>query len=429
MPSEPELITREGPADRMRERSRQAGGSGRIGQDRPASTEQAARAEAMVRQHLERLAPIAGWVKVDAAGGAAFYVNGALGAMSAGAPDAPVEVLLSLHPDDLVSIIRGDLEPRRAVFFGQMRVGGSMALAMRFCDALAANIQVLGDVRAGNLPQPTTDHDQAKSDLEQFGYCLVAGALSAAEVSDLRERLVEQAAAEAQAGIGSLDGGAAKANQRVWNLINKGRVFEALLLNPVIEDFVTHVLGEHALLSSMSANIAGPGGEPEILHYDQMSIPPQPGDTPLGLNVAFFLDEVFEENGGTRLMPGSHRRGVAPQDPYSSDGTIAAAGPAGTAMIMNSLFWHGTGANRTKARRHVILADFKRYWVRPQENHVLSLRPEVAARLPDRVLTMLGFRCTGALGGVERPVEGEMVSRPANPMGEMRPRQGGGHEV
>ena len=46
------------------------------------------------------------------------------------------------------------------------------------------------------LPRPTTDLDQLKADLDEHGYCIVADALSPDEVTALRTRITEQAAAE-----------------------------------------------------------------------------------------------------------------------------------------------------------------------------------------------------------------------------------------
>lgn len=51
------------------------------------------------------------------------------------------------------------------------------------------------------LPSPTADLDRAEVDLLTHGYCIVADALSEAEVASLRGRLVEQAAAERRAGL------------------------------------------------------------------------------------------------------------------------------------------------------------------------------------------------------------------------------------
>ena len=38
------------------------------------------------------------------------------------------------------------------------------------------------------LPEPTTDLDRHKADLDEFGYCIVADALSAEQATALKER-------------------------------------------------------------------------------------------------------------------------------------------------------------------------------------------------------------------------------------------------
>ena len=45
-------------------------------------------------------------------------------------------------------------------------------------------------------PQLTKDRNQAHSDLDEYGYCLIGEALTPKEVETARTRLVEQAAAE-----------------------------------------------------------------------------------------------------------------------------------------------------------------------------------------------------------------------------------------
>jgi ectoine hydroxylase-related dioxygenase (phytanoyl-CoA dioxygenase family) len=230
---------------------------------------------------------------------------------------------------------------------------------------------------------------------------------------------VEQAAGEVAEGVATFDGGPTQPNQRVWNLINKGQEFEDLLEDPIIDAFVPDLLGEHFIISSYTANIARKGGEPQILHYDQILIQPPLRDMMVGLNIGWFLDDVTEENGGTRLVPCSGMPGMAPADPYSIEGTIAAEAPAGSVLIWDSRVWHGTGTNCTNHPRHVVLLYFNRYFVRPQENHTLSLHPDVESRLTDRAKVMLGFRCTGSLGGVEGPVEGLLVKRPQPAIGRL----------
>lgn len=125
------------------------------------------------------------------------------------------------------------------------------------------------DVR--HLPQPTTDMGLAKSQLDQFGYCLLANALSRDEVAALRQRVEEQAAAERQQSVAFRDAGGP--NQRIWFLVNKGQVFRDLLHHRDVRELIGHVLGESYLLSSFTANIANPGGIMEM-HTDQWWMPP-----------------------------------------------------------------------------------------------------------------------------------------------------------
>lgn len=101
---------------------------------------------------------------------------------------------------------------------------------------------------------------------------------------------------------------------------------------------------------------------------------------------------------------------------------MAAAGPAGTALCFESRLWHATGPNReTSGERPVILLFFMRSFIRQQENNFLSIRPEVEAKLTDRVKAFLGYRTTGAFGGVEGDVrEGLFVKKVENPVGAFR---------
>ena len=71
--------------------------------------------------------------------------------------------------------------------------------------------------------------------------------------------------------------------------------------------------------------------------------------------------------------------------------------------MFDGRIWHGTGANRTDAKRHVLLAYYCRPFVRQQENPFLSMSPDVEAGLSPGVRRLLGYKIWGTLGGVEGP--------------------------
>jgi ectoine hydroxylase-related dioxygenase (phytanoyl-CoA dioxygenase family) len=206
-------------------------------------------------------------------------------------------------------------------------------------------------------------------------------------------------------------------------LLNKGRIFHDLLLNPLIDEFVPEVLGEHPILTGIVSIIATPGGKTTTMHLDQSFVQPEVPQFQTGINILWFLDDVCEANGGTRIMPASHKGGIGPADPSTPEGTIAAEGPAGTALLLDSRVWHATGNNRTDKARHLVVSYLSRSFMRAQENYFLSLRPELEDTLDEKVKVMLGYRCTGSLGAVEGPIEGKMNSRLSNPVGELKPME------
>ncbi len=250
------------------------------------------------------------------------------------------------------------------------------------------------------LPPMRTSLDDARSDLDTYGVTRIADALDPVTLAALRARIEEQAAAEAAAGLSFVDGGGA--NQRVWNLVSKGQVFRDLLSHEIVTTLARHVLEGDYALSSHTANIAGPGGEAMVLHSDQGYAP---RNVPLALAVNFLwmVGDFTEENGATRVAPGSHR---IMREPTAADveATLPGTGPAGTVLVFDGRIWHGTGANTTAdQRRWAVLTYFCRPWVRPQENYTLSTVPEVLDTASPELAQLLGTRVWRTLGGVQGP--------------------------
>ncbi|KAJ5763853.1 hypothetical protein N7533_002534 [Penicillium manginii] len=316
-------------------------------------------------------------------------------------------------PEYLIQFSQGKLEPRYALFkdafFHEASMPkGDICVAIKFGDLLCPISPVPPKVLpVASLPTPTEDLDRVRADIAEFGYGLVKDALAPEQIATLKKAVLEQAAGEVAAGVAAKDGGPNAPNQRIWTLINKGQEFIDLLQHPLIDEIVPDFLGEHALIHSYSANIARPGNVPMQLHTDQVAIQPP---------------NVTAENGGTRVYPGSHLGHVAPDDIFDLKDSVAAQGPAGTALVFESRLWHATGPNiQQTGERPVILMFFMRSFIRQQENNFLSLREDVERDLPDKVKAMLGFCTTGALGGVEGDVrEGQMVKRLKNPVGALR---------
>ena len=318
------------------------------------------------------------------------------------------------------------------------------------------------------LPQPTNDPAALKTDIDEFGYCLVKDAITPEQLGAARQRLLEQAQAELEHGQAFEDGGAnqqwgaftddegkvrreafsAKAggvNQRVWVLINKGKVWSELLKQATVRAVVGHVLGADYLLSSYGANIAKPGGIAMNLHTDQWWMPepihrapnPVPAGSltrelsnrvdehpamiapPVVVNVMWMLNDFTEANGATRIVPRSHLYGRRPDAERDKDVlSIPAEGTAGSAMLFDGRIWHGTGANTSDGQRLGVLTTFVAPQFRTQVNFTTATSPEVVAEADEDLLALLGFKIWNAYGRVESPVAG-FVRQGERSLGEM----------
>ncbi len=304
------------------------------------------------------------------------------------------------------------------------------------------------------LPRPTENLERIEADIDAFGYGLLANALSAAQTAALRARLEEQAAAERKIGAAYRDAGlgGAGVNQRLYFLVNKGRVFRNLLKHRRARELVRHILGDEYLLSSFTANIANPGGIVQP-HTDQWWMPPPtyPGKTvvrpgsmtrekargahmggeataglpmippAVACNVMWMLTDFTEENGATCVAPGSHLLGRQPDPELDSEiGWVPAAAPAGTAMIFEGRLWHSTGANRGTTPRLGVLNYFCAPQFRQQENLTLGVSQEVLDEADADLLALLGFKTWSGYGRVESPRQ-SFVVRGETGLGELRP--------
>jgi len=243
-----------------------------------------------------------------------------------------------------------------------------------------------------------------RHDLEEQGYCLVQDALPMEKFDELRATLVRLAAEEIAAGTDYVyEKGS---NQRVWVLLNKGRIFEELVQNEVVLELVGSLLGEGFLLSNTNANIAGPGGKPMFLHSDTDYVPPPFPPYALVTNAMWFLDDFTAENGATRIVPNSHK--LRHQPDYSKKyETVPVTGPRGTVMVFHGGLWHQTGRNTTAdQKRHGIITYYCRPFMRQQENFFKSLDPAVLERATPRLRQLLGYEMwlggVGAIGGLPR---------------------------
>ena len=179
------------------------------------------------------------------------------------------------------------------------------------------------------------------------------------------------------------------------------RVFaEEVLCHPLLLGAADAVLGPAC--ASYQLNIAhvldrGPGAEAQMLHRDELVWLHVPRPHPeLQLASMIALEAFTEENGATRIVPGSHR--WEPERQPEASEVASAAMPAGAAAIYLGSTLHGGGANTSAGlgRRGMHLS-YVVGWLRTEENQYLSVPAEVVRTLPRRSQELLGWTAHDAL--------------------------------
>ena len=259
------------------------------------------------------------------------------------------------------------------------------------------------------LPTPTKEIKQIRKDFKKWGYALIEDGMSKDQCHLFIERLLEQAQGEKLAGVNSMT----PSGQYVHTLINKGEMFRGCIeqdpshvqAGVLIENFLNETLGTGWICHSFLANGAEKGYYPQVLHLDQSPLSPWiTQEAPALVNTLYIPQDVNEENGGTLIIPGSHKNIIK----AGSNGKIGKLPPAinlearaGTVMLFDGRLLHGTGVNHTKEIRFVAAMSNVKSWMRSQENWVISVDPEIIKNASPKLLHRMGLQAVTYGGTIE----------------------------
>ena len=243
--------------------------------------------------------------------------------------------------------------------------------------------------------------------LEAFdtqGFCVIPELLDASQLQRQREALVPWVD-QGPMGRNVFEG---TRTHRIYAMLAKDPVFAELVAHPVSLAWAEHYLGQSCLLSACLAIHLQPGESAQPWHTDDGHTSLTPPHDLLGVSTFWALDDTTLENGATEVLPGSHRwsetefPGVLRDQDFATEADVAGdpgaqpdavkvTMPAGSLMIARGDLWHRGGANRSDTARCLVTPQYCAGWLRPLESMLLSVPPERAAALPERVRELLGY--------------------------------------
>ncbi|MFJ8546198.1 phytanoyl-CoA dioxygenase family protein [Streptomyces sp. NPDC093586] len=188
--------------------------------------------------------------------------------------------------------------------------------------------------------------------------------------------------------------------KRLTNLVTHSPTFR----NEIIDHPLVHEISDRVFLEESgtywmtTAQVIeiGPGNKAQMLHRDLENWFPFIGMGPKGpevtINFLVALTDFTEENGATRVIPGSNHWSDF-EDRGTPEQTIPAVMNAGDALFISGKTAHGGGANQTDDQyRRAVAFTFNAGYLTGEEAYPFLVDMEIARQLSPRVQRVLGFR-------------------------------------
>lgn len=191
---------------------------------------------------------------------------------------------------------------------------------------------------------------------------------------------------------------------RVWELekppvsqhkLLKHQTFLDLIEHPPILNRHIAIFGEQVQLLQYDFLRQGPHSDfPERAWHRDFSFP---GERPLAINTILYLDDMTEEVGPTRVVPGTHRGEAKPPADRTNQplpGEVAVYAEAGDACFINAPIWHTGGRNRGDGVRRGIYLYYGYWWLKRYESD-RTLPWQAFENASEQRLRLLGIKMPG----------------------------------
>ena len=227
--------------------------------------------------------------------------------------------------------------------------------------------------------------------LQMDGWTVVEGLIPASKVAAIRQGVLdttEELADQAQRGSdvpGAVSYGRdasrslrkrAEGVGHVPGFLNYNQSIGSFLADDRLMVIVRATLGPQVKISFSTGTTNYPGNGRGAWHADwpcnQQSAGCMPSpylDAAIHLTTLWMLSPFTEQNGGTLIVPGSHRNrnnpsgtmGVDRMAPYPTEMNVT--GEPGSVLIMDSRLWHATAPNRSAEPRIAVVFRYAPWWL------------------------------------------------------------------
>ena len=253
----------------------------------------------------------------------------------------------------------------------------------------------------------TASGEEVAAALSEDGVVVVDNLISAAAMDSVADELRPWIDATA---VGP-DDFSGRRTRRTGGLVGRSQKCRELVMNPLVlgtcGKFLSHATSYQLHLTQVIA--IGPGEPAQPIHRDQWAFDffTFPRGFEVQCNTLWAMTDFTEENGATRVIPGSNR--FDDKLKFAEKDTEAAEMTKGSVLFYSGSIYHGGGANRSNATRAGINITYNLSWLRQEENQYLAVPLEIARMLPVELLRLMGYRrgayALGYVDDLRDPIE------------------------
>jgi ectoine hydroxylase-related dioxygenase (phytanoyl-CoA dioxygenase family) len=217
------------------------------------------------------------------------------------------------------------------------------------------------------------------------GYCVVPEVIPPVKVGQVRQEVVAAQRAQQQAAAAELAKTRARGHRvgaagvdNLRQVINATQCFAAYLADQRILGTTGALFGDFVRISCTDCVITNPGSERGYWHADwpynatnSTHVKAPYPDALMHLSGIWMLTDFSSANGGTFIIPGSHRHTDNPAGEtlggFDRDGPhpqqLQVTGSAGSVLLYDSRLWHAVAPNVSSEARVALIIRFAPWWL------------------------------------------------------------------
>lgn len=244
----------------------------------------------------------------------------------------------------------------------------------------------------------TATVDEVIAVLDEHGYVIIDELAS----GDTMDRIVQEMQPHLDSSVYGDEYFCGTKTRRAGRLMAHSPTARELVMHPLVLGVGRRFLSAaHGIqLGSTEMISIEPGQTAQMLHIDDMVAGEYPytPDFKIYCNNIWAVTDVTEANGGTRVVPGSHKKQFEEQS-YTQDDTVPVEMSKGSLLIFSGKLVHGGGANTTTDEiRRVLSLPYIVSWMRQEENQYLACPQKIARTLPTDLLRIMGYDAVYGVG-------------------------------